>query len=542
MSRSIQVATCLWSLFLVAPTGLAQESQGSEAPTETAGEEPTAPATPEESFVEAPLDSLDVSTAKAFVQKELFGEGRALELTIDAALAIAETNNLGLQIEDVSSEVARFNAFGSWGSFDWVFQARGQLVDGEQKGSSQLSGASVLQFDQQGYDLSFTRPLETGGSFSATFDTTNTKTNNQFTLENPSTTDNLKLTYTQPLLRGFGKDYATSVQQEAEVAYRRQLERRREILQKLLRDVYNAYWDLVQTRQQLEVAGSSLDLGLEQLERNRRMLEAGVGTDVEVIQAEAEVAKRIETLLKADVAVRNASDALKILLFPGKDVATWETELIPVTELPEEVSGEVAPWAQLLDVATEYRAELRQQRYEIEAAKLRHERALSEKRIGLDLDLSVNSQGFSGEWQTAAKEAFGFDFPTYTAGITVNTPIGNRTASYAERAARAQLRAAFLTYEQVETQVAGEVRDAVRQVRYQAEAVNAAQKSLEAAQRQLAAEEARYRNDLSTNFQLLEFQLRLVEAMNSEQTARVNYVKALYQLESSQGVLGEPKR
>ena len=79
-------------------------------------------------------------------------------------------------------------------------------------------------------------------------------------------------------------------------------------------------------------------------------------------------------------------------------------------------------------------------------------------------------------------------------------------------------------------------------MRYQAEAVNAAQKSLEAAQRQLAAEEARYRNDLSTNFQLLEFQLRLVEAMNSEQTARVNYVKALYQLESSQGVLGEPKR
>ncbi len=488
------------------------------------------------------FEATGAATAGELVQEQLFGEGRALELTIDAALSIAETNNLGLQIEDVTTEVARFNAFGSWGSFDWVFAANGQLVDGEQKGSSQLTGASVLTFDTQGYDISFTRPLETGGSFSAAFDTTNTRTNNSFTLANPSSTDNLKFTYTQPLLRGFGSKYATSVQREAEVNYRRAMERRREILQTLLRDVYNAYWDLVQTRQQLEVAGSSLDLGLEQLERNRRMLEAGVGTDVEVIQAEAEVAKRIETLLQADVSMRNAGDALKILLFPGKNVATWDTELIPITELPVEVSPQVAPWSQLLDVATEYRPELRQQRFEIEAAKLRHERAVSERRMGLDLNLSMNGQGFSGEWDEAAREALSFKFPTYQAGISINAPVGNRTARFAEKAARAQVRSAFLVFEQVETKVVGEVRDAVRQVRYQAEAVNAAQKSLEAAERQLAAEEARYRNDLSTNFQLLEFQLRLVEAMNTEQTTRVNFVKALYQLKAAQGILGEPAR
>lgn len=521
----------LVALLLVAPP-LASLHAQDEAPSESMPEEEQAGA----------RKRAEVSTGSDLVREELFGQGRALELTIEAALAIAETNNLGLAIEDVNTEVARFNARGSWGAFDWVFQANGQLVDGEQKGSSQLSGASVLTFDTQSYDLSLTRPLETGGSFSATFDTNNTRTNNSFTLANPSTTDNFALSYSQPLLRGFGSDYATATQRESEVNYRLQLEQRREVLQKLLEDTYNAYWDLVQNRQGLEVAGSSLDLGLEQLERNRRMLEAGVGTEVEVIQAEAEVAKRIETLLQAEVSLRGAGDALKLLLFPGKDTETWDTELIPITGLPSDISGETEPWAQLLEVATLHRPELRKQRHAIEAAKIRHEKAVSERRIGLDLDLSVNSQGFSGQWEQAAREALGFDFPTYTAGLKLNAPIRNRTARFAEKAARAQVRAAHLQYEQVETQVVGEVRDAVRQVRYQAEAVNAAQKSLEAAQRQLDAEEARYRNDLSTNFQLLEFQLRLVEAMNTEQTARVNYAKALYKLEAAQGILGEPGR
>ena len=96
--------------------------------------------------------------------------------------------------------------------------------------------------------------------------------------------------------------------------------------------------------------------------------------------------------------------------------------------------------------------------------------------------------------------------------------------------------------DQLETQVIGEIRDAVRQVRYQAEAVNAAGESLKAARRQLAAEEARYRNDLSTNFQVLEYQQTLVQAMNTEQTARVEFMKSLSQLEFAQGILGETGR
>ncbi|MEO2095412.1 MAG: TolC family protein [bacterium] len=477
--------------------------------------------------------------APAALEFQLFGPGRGLELSIDAALQIAESSDIGLQLEDVNLEVARFDAAGSWGNFDWMFAAGGQLADGEQKGSSTLTGADVLKFESQTYDFSFTRALETGGSFVAAFDTNIVSTNNAFSNLPASSTDNLRLSYSQPLLRGFGADYGTSVQNEAAVSYRRQREHRREVLQALLKDVHDAYWDLVLAGEQLGVAASSLDLGLEQLERNQRMLTAGVGTEVEVIQAEAEVAQRMEALLRAEVALRAAEDALKGLIFPGRDSATWNTELIPITPLPVEASTEVAPWEQLLELALVKRPELRQQRFEIQAAVLRHERTVSERRMGLDLDLSVNSQSFSGNEGQAAKEALAFDFPTYTAGLKFSAPINNRSARFLEKAARARVRAAYLTYDQLETRIVGEVREAVRQVRYQAEAVSAAQTSLEATRRQLAAEEARYQNDLSTNFQLLEFQQRLAEALNTEKSARAGHAKALYALQVAQGTAGE---
>jgi outer membrane protein TolC len=95
---------------------------------------------------------------------------------------------------------------------------------------------------------------------------------------------------------------------------------------------------------------------------------------------------------------------------------------------------------------------------------------------------------------------------------------------------------AHLEADRLELAITTEVRDAVRQVEYQAEAVRAATKSLELARRQLAAEEARYREGLSTTFQVLEFQQQLAAALSSEKRARAEFVKARAALAKAQGL------
>ncbi|MFT7486812.1 MAG: outer membrane protein [Candidatus Paceibacteria bacterium] len=354
------------------------------------------------------------------------------------------------------------------------------------------------------------------------------------------TDDAFSFSYTQPLLRGAGVDRGTSFARESDLVYLQQVERRREVMQQLLRQTSDAYWDLVQSLQQFGVAESSLELGREQLQRNQRLLDAGVGTEVEVIQAEAEVARREETRLAADVTRRVAGDSLKALLFPGKQPVSWSTVLEPTTPLPDDVSVDrLEDWTEILERALRLRPELRQQQLRIQIAELRHERAISDRRLGVDWDSSLSSAGRDEGFVDAKENVLDFSTVSWDVGLTLNAPIGNRTRRYAENAARAEVRAARITMEQLETQVVSEVREAVRQLHYQSLAVRAAGVSRKAAERQLEAEEARYENDLTTNFQVLEFQLRLVEAMNNEQTARSNFAKAGQQLQAAQGTLGE---
>lgn len=463
--------------------------------------------------------------------------GPSYEITLEWAIQLALESNLGLKVEQLATEVALYNQRGSWGSFDWNLAASAGVTDREFQSTNVFSGTME---NSQDASLDVTRLLSTGGTFKAHFDTTNTKTDSTFAAQSTSTNDVVSLSFSQPLLRGAWREYTTSLQREANLDWKRQQEHEREIRSRMVLDVSNAYWDLVSAKQQLDVAESSLTLARTQVEQDQRRLDAGVGTPIDVVQAQAQVATREERRLAADVRVREAMDALKQLVFPGTDQALWETQLVPSTPLPAATSAEIAPpWSAALAVAIEHRAELRQQRLAIDASTVRRARALSEKRPGLNLDLSASGTGFDGDSSQAFQDAIQYDFPTYRAALTYNFPLSNTSARYAEKIAWANLRSARLVYDQIESRIVGEVRAAVRQVVYQSLAVSAAVKSLDLAQRQLAAQESRREVGIQTNFEVLQFQQQLAEAMSTERTARVNYAKALVALEAAQGLIGE---
>ena len=98
---------------------------------------------------------------------------------------------------------------------------------------------------------------------------------------------------------------------------------------------------------------------------------------------------------------------------------------------------------------------------------------------------------------------------------------------------------ANLAFDLLSTQVAADVRSALRQVRYTGEAVHAATKSLDLSRRQLSAEEKRHEEGISNYFQLLTAQQNLALALSTEQNARAAYAKAVAAVASAQGLLGE---
>jgi outer membrane protein TolC len=120
--------------------------------------------------------------------------------------------------------------------------------------------------------------------------------------------------------------------------------------------------------------------------------------------------------------------------------------------------------------------------------------------------------------------------------MTFSYPIGNRAAENAERGARASLRSARLAYDDLESRIVSEVRSSHRRVLFEAEAVAAAETSVSLARRQLEAEEARFREGLATNFQVLEFQEDLTLAQFNLVQARAEFAKARAALARSQGL------
>ena len=209
------------------------------------------PATPES------VDPAADSRAGTEQQPEQGGDGQkrpALELSVLDAMRIANNNTLDLLAAEVGTEMSNYDQLGSWGAFDWIFDASASYTDATTQGSSFLAGGDQIETKSQTVGLNLLKPLTTGGSFQVNFNHNIRDSNNAFFNDPQQTTDNLSLSYVQPLRRGAWSKYATAVQRETEMFFLRQVEVQRLTRQTVDYNVTLAFWELVRTREQSTVA------------------------------------------------------------------------------------------------------------------------------------------------------------------------------------------------------------------------------------------------------------------------------------------------
>src|SRR3989449_5956917 len=317
-----------------------------------------------------------------------------------------------------------------------------------------LTGGNSLIGHTLTGNFGFVEGLATGGTLSAGYANLRQSFNNGRLDFNPYVTSSLGLTFTQPLLQGFGFGLngrfiriARNDERMSDLVFRQQV----------ISTVWNAinlYWDLVSLNEDVRVKREASDLAQKLLEDNKARVEVGTLAPLEVTRAEAEVAQARQNLTNAESLVLEQELVLKnVLTRTGTaDPKVSAARIVPSDRIEVPEQEELPPLEELVRVALEDRPDLETGQVQIENTRI----ALKGSRNALlpSLNFFATAQAsalagqvntlpqpgaspgtsrnvdssFVGGYGTTLSQIFRGKFPDYSVGLELDVPLRNRTA------------------------------------------------------------------------------------------------------------------
>jgi len=391
----------------------------------------------------------------------------------------------------------------------------------------------IQPYDQRTTSLAIdaTKNLMTGGNIDMNYNPARTNLNQDVAegfLFNPAWTGGLSFTINQPLLKNAGmavnKTFIKIAQNNAEVEQRVFRDR----VMTVIATVEQTYWELVFANENLKVAQAALKAAEELLASNRAKAKAGVMSSVDVLQAEAAVASRVEQILVAEKAIRDQEDQLRRLLNPGEEALRKDMRLTPA-DAPVTVLAPISLEA-AIDTAMELRPEIVQANKNVESGELNQKFARNQLLPTLSFQGSMGLTGLGSDYGNSFNRNFSGDFYNYGAGLLFSYPIGNRSAISTYNKRRLEAKSAEAALAGVRHEIIVGVREAVRRVQADFKRIETTQSARILAEKQLKTEQERLKVGLSTTRFVLDFQRDLATAQGNELRAIVDYNKSLSNL------------
>lgn len=441
----------------------------------------------------------------------------------EGALKVLE-NSLDIVIERISPEIAGARAEGSIGAFEPEAFGSFKREDSEEPLSSRASvsagGRKSTKSESYALEAGVSGKTGYGTEYSLTADEDwVADTFNAFDFEY-STFAGVRLK--QPLLKDFGPDAArldvriTSKDRDISIY------RFKKRVMDVITDYELAYWALVRVREELGLKEESLRLAETLLRDNRKRLDLGVISPLELTQAEAAVAVRKDELIAGKKAVRERENALKIQI--SKDVfGIKDAEIIPADE----------PSAPPLDAALEEsfgyavksRPDYLELKSEIEKGDIRVRYASNQKMPRIDLEASY---GFNGIGPSFGESWDGINSnPEWSVGLSLRYPLGNTAALSELKASRLEASRSLLRLKQLEQEMILGIDNSIKEVRAQAERIESTRESTRLSLLSLRAEEKKLEAGRSTTYNVLKLQEDLMKAKTNEAGALIEYNTAL---------------
>lgn len=500
----------------------------------------------------AGAQSLETSALPIEIQAPSFHEQEQVRLTLREAYRIALERNLDLQVGRYDLAAAEASIFEATGTFDPNLRANTGGDWTRSPAATQLAGARITEARNTRFGLGLDWFLPSGTKLDVSVDATRSETNSQFFYVNPRWQTGLTFSLQQSLLRGFG----TLVNRAPIVIARNRRDQTSAqfaaTVIATLRQVEEAYWDLAAARWAVRVREHSLELAQRLLEETRERVKVGTSAPIDLVQSEATVAARRQEVIAARNAADNAEDALKAIL--GFDrPEEWDVSLDTVEDLePRTLSPDLE---KAIQTALERRPEIHQELLALATLKLNVQVARNDTLPRLDLQANYGWGGLGGTItivdpdtgqiiekipggvDDAFRQIRDRDFPNWAVGLNFTMPLGNNQAKARLVQQRFALQKEETRLRALQQQIIREVRVAVRALEDGMANMEAAHAARIAAERNVEAEETKFKNGLTTNYQVTKIQDDLAKAQLTEIQANVFYRKAVVGYLAATGTL-----
>jgi outer membrane protein TolC len=468
-------------------------------------------------------------------------------LDINAFLALLLKNSTDIRLTQLDVYTAADATLSAQAPFDPQLVFSFNALRNIQSESSQISGAETLNDLTQSSSVAYNQVLGSGPTISASFNALKTSSNSAFSFFNPSISTGLNISLTQPLLQNRGNLQLRAPLMIARTQLKIVSDQSLVSIGNTISNAAGQYWEAVRARDNIRVAEQSLDLAQKSYDRDKKALDLGALSRLDILQSESQVAQRKLDVIQAQYGYKQSLDGLRHLIGADLKPTTINIEIvleddpsaIPLAFQPLELNAAIAK-------AVHDRPELSVVKRRISIDDLNARVARNSLLPRLDLNVSAGSSGIGGDQLPVVlplgggtttfvagglgdslDQLFTFGSPYYGFGVTLQIPIKSSAAKASLSDSLVDRVRNRYSQRQVEQQIILDVKSANNQLELARASVDAAKISQEYARLNVDAEQEKYQLGTVTAFELLTAQSQLATAQSSVVNAYVNYQKAI---------------
>jgi len=400
--------------------------------------------------------------------------------------------------------------------------------------------------------FNYTQGFDTGTAFRVTWDSRRSFSNPTGNLFNQSLNTALYIGISQPLLNGFGRAQNARAIRVAKNNVQISDQTFLMAVMDTVSNVKRSYWELVFAIEDVKVKEQSVALARKLYEDNKRQVEIGTLAPIEVVRAEAEVARTRQDLIVSQTNLRQQQTLLKDLITKNPlDPLVALVEIAPLDAPEVPLVPEILPTQDAVQIAMEKRPEVINAQLDIKNRNLDSKSAKQALLPGLEVYAFYGGNGLGGLANAAIcpsgstcppdptvsftentglsrsiTRAWQGDFADYGFGLNISLPIKNRVAQAESARAQIAQRQSETRYQRTINTVVVEVRNAQIALEQNLARVDAARQNTRLAQETYDAEQKKFQLGASTIFLVIQAQRDLAQARSGEVRAMADFERA----------------